>query len=247
MAKRFSLKRFEDVLVPSKVDLQYLNSAAYKKRCKKADAKMPVDLKNKISVLQNQIKKIKKADFLKIRALIKKDSAEILESMRYYAESQKWILPLNVDELAGFYYWLLNDNKIDVGEDENNRKIIKLFHEYILKIDQDADNKKQAQKIENQTWKDLIRFEFHDLVESIEDRIHDKVTSWKNGKDKIGCAAYCRLIFDNKYFEKESTKVVTPVQYASMKFKIDINIQLQTSKKDSLKKHMNLLAHYFSK
>lgn len=241
MAKTFSLKSYEEALVISKADLKYLKSAAYKKRCQRADAELPAALKKKLSVLQKQLIQIKKIDFGAIRTFIKKDSAEILESMRHYAEGEKWILPKSIDELAGFYFWLLNDEKIDVGEYEDNRKIIKLFHEYILKTDQDADNKKQVQKNENKTWKDLVKIEFHDRVERIENEIHEKVTRWKSGKairgNQIECAAYCRLLFDKKYFYDESKLVAIPVQYASMKFNIDIKNQLASSKKLEVRKH----------
>ena len=55
MAKTFSLKSYEHSLVLSKVDLQYLKSAAYKKRCLSEDAKLPAALNKKLAVLQKQL------------------------------------------------------------------------------------------------------------------------------------------------------------------------------------------------
>ena len=244
MAKPFSLKSYAQSLVPSKAELEYLNSDAYKERCQRLSAELSAEAKERFANISKFLSNIPKDSFEKIRQKIEKECAEIIESTKHYAESQKWIKPKDVDELAGFYWWL--HNRDEMNFDDDNIRIIKLFHEYKLKILNDqADIEKQAQKSEFKTWKDLVQVAFHKRVEDIEECIHDKVTNWKNGKGKIECAAYCRLIYDNNYFEKESTKVVAPVLYASMKFKIDINNQLQASKKDSLKRHIKLLARLF--
>lgn len=58
---------------------------------------------------------------------IYKDSYEIIESVKYYADGQDWIIPKNIDSLAKFYLKLLDKKTLDIEND--NRVIMRLYNE----------------------------------------------------------------------------------------------------------------------
>jgi hypothetical protein len=93
---------------------------------------------------------------------------------------------------------------------------------------------------------DLIKLELiGNLLIEVENKLKDKIEKWRLGSDKIGCAAFCELLFDKGYFIKPITKRKGPIQFALIRYGLDIEVQMGSAKKldrNNLKRRFN---HYF--
>ena len=92
----------------------------------------------------------------------------------------------------------------------------------------------------------LIKPELIDgrLVE-VENNLKDKIEDWRIEKDKIGCAAFCELLFEKHYFIKGVTNRQGPIQYALIRYGIDISVQMASAKDKSREPHKKQLMQYF--
>lgn len=77
----------------------------------------------------------------------------------------------------------------------------------------------------------LIKIELQDRLVSIENKMSSQVETWNRGKDKIGCAAFCEVLFDKLFFEKDATRIKSINQFALGRYGIDIKTQLKSAKK----------------
>lgn len=93
----------------------------------------------------------------------------------------------------------------------------------------------------------LIKTELIDgrLVE-VENKLKDKIEDWKIGKDKIGCAAFCEMLFEKGYFFKKITERKGPIQFALIRYGIDITVQMGTTKNKDRQLHKGKLKRYFA-
>ncbi|HQS23880.1 MAG: hypothetical protein B7Y11_04990 [Sphingobacteriia bacterium 24-36-13] len=93
----------------------------------------------------------------------------------------------------------------------------------------------------------LIKPELIDgrLVE-VEYKLKDKIEDWKIGKDKIGCAAFCEMLFEKGYFFKTITERKGPIQFALIRYGIDITVQMGTTKNKDRQLHKGKLKRYFA-
>lgn len=93
----------------------------------------------------------------------------------------------------------------------------------------------------------LIKTELIDgrLVE-VENKLKDKIEDWKIGKDKIGCAAFCEMLFEKGYFFKKITERKGPIQFGLIRYGIDITVQMGTTKKKDRELHKVKLKRYFA-
>ncbi|MEJ7738534.1 MAG: hypothetical protein WKF97_13975 [Chitinophagaceae bacterium] len=92
---------------------------------------------------------------------------------------------------------------------------------------------------------DLIRDELHTRLIVIEGKILSKIERWKQGFDKIECAAFCELLFDKKYFVKGSTRIKTVNAFACSKYGNPIKNQLGKTREPARKTHKTLLSNLF--
>lgn len=96
-----------------------------------------------------------------------------------------------------------------------------------------------------ESWKGLIKSELHDRLSIVESKIESKISNWKQSENKIECAAFCQLMYDNKWFIKGSTNRKTVNQFALNKYGIDISIQLISKFNVDREKHKILLKRHF--
>ncbi len=80
----------------------------------------------------------------------------------------------------------------------------------------------------------------------VEEKLKGRVTKWRMGNDKIGCAAFCELLFENRYFLNNITKRKGPTQFALSQYGLDITVQIGSGKKADRNKLKPLLKHCFS-
>ncbi len=85
----------------------------------------------------------------------------------------------------------------------------------------------------------------HGYIRQLEDRMKEKVSSWKKGYDKIECAAFCELLYENGYFVEGSTRIKTLKSFALSRYHLDIENALRTSKNEDRKTHKIKLRRYF--
>jgi hypothetical protein len=90
---------------------------------------------------------------------------------------------------------------------------------------------------------DLISKHCAKWFRDIEQQIPEKIKAWKKEKDKIGCAAFCVLLKDEKLFEDNTDDM--PRQFGLAYFKTDLRIQFK--KKKEIVTHKMLLKKYFNK
>ena len=96
-------------------------------------------------------------------------------------------------------------------------------------------------QVENLIKPELIE----NRLPEVENKLKDKIEKWRLGSDKIGCAAFCELLFDKGYFIKPITKRKGPKQFALIRYGLDIEVQMGSAKKldrNNLKKRFN---YYF--
>jgi hypothetical protein len=79
----------------------------------------------------------------------------------------------------------------------------------------------------------------------VENKLKDKIEKWRLGSDKIGCAAFCELLFDKGYFIKPITKRKGPIQFALIRYGLDIEVQMGSAKKLDRSKLKRRFNHYF--
>ena len=94
-------------------------------------------------------------------------------------------------------------------------------------------------------WETLIKVELHVRLMQIESGIQDKIAKWRERNNLIECAAFCQLLYDWKFFYKGSTKRKSVNEFALSKYKIDIEIQLQSSANEGRENHKKFLKKYF--
>lgn len=71
------------------------------------------------------------------------------------------------------------------------------------------------------------------MLSDYEDNIADKVKLWQHHEDKTGCAVFCLILYEFRFFVPD--KLITAPQFAIARYGIDCNIMI---KKLSLKKNI---------
>lgn len=100
-------------------------------------------------------------------------------------------------------------------------------------------------------WEYFFSTPIDKLFREAETKVLDRVAKWNNKEDKIGCAAFCEVIFNQGWFSKtkpkESASKKTPAssiiknaivfEFANWRYEIDIWNQLGTGKTRQRAKH----------
>ena len=116
-------------------------------------------------------------------------------------------------------------------------EVFKPFYKELDKLEQENTSTKK--------WEELIKIELQPRLKEIESKIESKIENWKQRKDLIECAAFCQLLYDFKYFEKNTTKRVSVNLFAKSRFGTDIEIQLNSKNKSYRETHKKLLKKFF--
>ena len=100
---------------------------------------------------------------------------------------------------------------------------------------------------ENNLIDSYIKSELMDRLAEIEEKISSKIKDWKRKEDKIGCAAFCELLFDYKYFHPghKKSRIKSLTEFAMLRYDNEIKVQLGGSKKPAREEHKTLLKKHF--
>lgn len=90
-----------------------------------------------------------------------------------------------------------------------------------------------------------IKVELHEYLPTIEAKMNAKLEQWKQGYNKIECAAFCELLYDKSYFVTGSTRMKTLNTFALSRYGNNILVQLQASKKEDRATHKAKLLKFF--
>ena len=243
MEKKFSRKSFEEKMEKSKRDADaFWASEKGKQKLKEAKLKPALLLASSALAFFDDFKKMTGQNYADyIIGIAEKEmqkSEMVIESMKTFAEKEGWIKPYNADELEGFFLWLYYSS--DNGDVKLDRDTYRQFSKY-----RGMENNNIQSLPGTEYWKGLIKVELHNLLIGIEEKIKNKIGEWNQGKSKIECAAFCQLLFDNKYFVQGSTKRVTVNKFSLSRYGTDIEIQLQSKFKIDRNKHKLLLSRFF--
>jgi len=95
------------------------------------------------------------------------------------------------------------------------------------------------------TLESLIKVELHERLNEVEGKIKNKIENWKQGIDLIGCAAFCQLLYDKKYFIKGCTNRKSVNSFSLLRYGTDIEIQLHSKFRFDRDRHKTLLEVHF--
>lgn len=177
------------------------------------------DLEKRILILkkvQSDLKIHTKTDLNKITNIISREKFKALFSLNEIEEEIKNSIE-NIE--------------LSILLKSNNQKSIQLTSKQNL--------------VQTSTVNELIKHDLLDRLSELECKIQDKITDWKQRKDLIGCAAFCQLLFDKKYYIKGSTNRKSVNTFALTRYGTDIETQLNSSFNKEREKHKTLLAWVF--
>jgi hypothetical protein len=109
--------------------------------------------------------------------------------------------------------------------------------------------KPQNDALKNNLDKDesynLIKPELHRRLEDLEKKVRDEIQNHKS-ISRIRYAAFCELLYEHKYFIKGATRIKTLNDFAVSRYGLNIEVQLQASKKVSRAIHKKQLNKLFA-
>jgi hypothetical protein len=82
----------------------------------------------------------------------------------------------------------------------------------------------------------------HQLFFEKESKAKNKNNQWDT---KIKCAAFCELLWNNKYLGEKKERIKKCNDFAKGRYGIDISVQLDRTKKPDREKHKKMLAYIF--
>lgn len=97
---------------------------------------------------------------------------------------------------------------------------------------------------------EMIDSRLQERFTKVEALLTDKTEKWRSGNDKIGCAAFCELLFEKKYFVNAgSDRVVKSKTFAKVRYGLDLGsaLNLDKNKKGSRNKHKRYFETIFAK
>lgn len=101
-----------------------------------------------------------------------------------------------------------------------------------IKTEKTKDNRPNNGSVE-------LEIEFIELVGKYEQELKKDVIKWKKGDDQIGCAAFCEVLFKNRYLTDKKRNLLAPEIFAFNRYdRIDIRNQMQPAKKKERDKHI---------
>ncbi len=160
----------------------------------------------------------------KLSEKIRKQALSTIELFIIKFPSHPWLsdIPIILDELKSIREEIQNipDNK-----------------EQFIEIDKS--------EVDKYHWKKLIKPELQNHLEDIEKKIETNISTWKDRNLLIECAAFCQLLYDKRYFVKGTTNRVSVNSFAKSKYGVDIEKQLESSKRNDRNTHKTLLLKYF--
>ena len=182
--------------------------------------------------------KAEKESDLEKRILILK---KVLSDLKIYTKTD---LNKLSDRLKVDYRELFSLNEIE-EEIKNSIENIELS----VKLKSNNQNSIQLTSkqnlVQSSTVNELIKHDLLNRLSELESKIQDKITDWKQRNDLIGCAAFCQLLFDKKYYTKGSTIRKSVNSFALTRYGTDIETQLKSSFNKEREKHKTLLAWVF--
>lgn len=172
----------------------------------------------------------------------KETNGEKIVVFSYYnLEFNNWLTEkLNWDGKADTYKAFLTKDfflKFVQFKNEQKKALIAAF-----------EKEKQSWKVNKSDSLNLIKDDLRDRFLKVEDQLQKQISRWKAGDDKIECAAFCELLFIKGYFFDAGNKRVSKsAEFALHRYGVDIEIQLQSSKKRDRTAHATRLKNAFAR
>ena len=238
MAKNFSLKEYEAQLEKdANESKEYWNSEKGKQRIKNNKSKQTPEMMDQIlklnelsKALDDRLGRPFQEYFKEFRDKSALECEKIFESMK---DLGGFIKPYDSDELAGFFIWIIE--RMDFYTELPDRSIYFEFDKYQKNKIKDGPTKYLDDE-ETNTNKSL-GFIDDILIDSFLNA--EKKAFGKDGKfqSEIRCAAFCEMLYSNKYIRHTKTRQKTINDFAKSRYGIVVSNALLTSKKANREKH----------